>query len=98
MKYGLGIGISVNASGHQNHYSFHRFVGDAFGEKVDYNNDGICSAEESFSFAKRKWTPYAFLSLFMIRMQISSLLTSGFLIIPFPTLYDNIQGELPIVY
>lgn len=98
MKYGLGIGISVNASGHKNHYSFHRFVGDAFGEKVDNNNDGVCSAEESFSYAKKKWLPYAILSLFMIRMQISTLLSFGFFIIPFPTLYDNIQGELPIVY
>jgi len=98
MRYGLGIGISVNVSGHQTHFSFHRFVGDALGEKIDYNNDGVCSAEESYNYAQEKWRPYAFTSLFMIRMQIVSLLTFGFLIIPFPTLYDNIQGELPIVY
>jgi len=97
MRYGLGIGMTINVSGKATHLSFHKFVGEAFGELLDYNENDFFSAEEAFKYAKKKWLPYALMSLLMIRMQINSLLNFGFLIIPFPTLYDNVQGELPII-
>ena len=96
MRYGLGISMSINVSGWETHISFHKFVGEAFSKKIDYNSDGFCSAEEAFRYAKKKWRPFAIMAFLMIRMQIQSLLTTGFFIIPFPTIYDNIQGELPI--
>ncbi len=98
MRYGLGISITINVSGKQSHFSFHKFVGEAFGKKIDHNNDGFCSAEEAFHYAKKKWRPFAFIIFLSIRMQIYSLLTQGFFIIPFPTLYDNVQAELAIIY
>jgi len=98
MKDGSGIGLHIKLpSGQEKHITFHKFLGDAFGKKIDYNNDDICSAEESFSYAKKKMLPIAFLYLLQIRMQIKSFQETGFFIIPIPTLSDNIQGELPII-
>ena len=98
MKDGSGIGLHIKLpSGQEKHITFHKFLGDAFGEKIDYNNDGICSAEESFRYAKKKMLPVAFLYLLQIRMQIKSFRETGFFIIPIPTISDNIQGELPII-
>ena len=96
MRYGLGTNMNINVSGDNTHLSFHKFVGKAFNEKIDYNSDSFCSAEEAFRYAKKKWLPYAIMTFLIIKLQIQSLLTTGFFIIPFPTIYDNIQGELPI--
>lgn len=97
MRYGLGVGIGINFSGNKTHISFQRFVGEAFNEKIDYNSDGFCSAEEAFQYAKKKWRPYAIITFLLIRFQIQSFLSNGFFIIPFPTLYDSVEGELFII-
>ncbi len=96
MKYGLGFGMTINESGNETHFSFHRFIGEAFSEKIDYNNDDFCSAEEAFRYAKKKWLPYAILTFLMIKWQISIFFSTGFFLIPFPTIYDGVKGDLQI--
>jgi len=100
MKYGLGFHMSLidNETGEEIHASFYKFMGDAFTYNVDYNNDGFCSAEEAYSYAKEKWKPYAMMMFLMLRQQIQLFLATGFFCIPFPTIYDGVEGELSIVH
>jgi hypothetical protein len=78
--------------------SFARFVAEAFLNGVDDNNDGWVSAEEAFRYGKKKYMPYAiFFFLFLPVQILSFILSRGSFAIPFPTLYDAVEGELPIV-
>lgn len=98
MKNGLGFGGIMNVSGNISEISFSKFIGDAFRLRIDYNNDGFTSAEESFYYAKKKIWPHAIMIFFAILLQIFLYFTTGFIAIPFPTIYDRVEGELPIVY
>jgi hypothetical protein len=100
MKYGLGFHMTIadNETGELTQASFYKFMGDAFTYNIDYNNDGFCSAEEAFSYAKEKWRPYAMMVFLMLSQQIQLFLGTGFFCIPFPTIYDGVNGELPIVH
>jgi hypothetical protein len=96
-----GTGASITITDSENHsttINFIKFIAEAFNSKIDYNNDGICSAEESFRYAKKKYFPYSLFLFFNPLTQLQSLIASGgFLVLPFPTIYDSYDGELPIV-
>lgn len=92
LKYGLGFSDSLNQ------IYFSRFVAEAFTNRIDYNQDDFCSAEETFTFAQNKFYPYAYEMLLYPLMQIFSFMHSGFFILAFPTLYDAYPGDLPLVY
>ena len=92
LKYGLGFSEPLNQ------IYFSRFVAEAFTNGIDYNQDGFCSAEDTFTYAQEKFYPYAYEMLLYPLMQIFSLRHSGFFILAFPTLYDSYPGELPLVY
>ena len=64
----------------------------------DLNNDGFTSAEESHQYLKEHFRKYALMGFLNIPLQIFCYLFYGFFTIPFPTLSDNYDGELPIVY
>ncbi len=91
LKYGLGFSDSLNQ------IYFSRFVAEAFTSRIDYNHDGFCSAEETFTYAQDKFYPYAYEMLLYPLMQIFSLRHSGFFILAFPTLYDTYPDELPLI-
>jgi len=97
-RWGLGFHMQIrqNSSGLVINASFSRFIADALFNKVDPNNDGSCSAEEVFYYAKNKWIPFAILGFFMPRLQLTSLLNTGFLVISFPKIFDSYQGELSL--
>jgi len=91
LKYGLGFSDSINQ------IYFSRFVAEAIANKLDYDQDGFCSAEEAFTYARDKFNPYAYEMLLYPLMQIFTFIeTGGFFILAFPTLYDTYPGELPI--
>ncbi|GEM_PF-2076818 len=92
LKYGLGFSDSLNQ------IYFSRFVAEAFTNRLDYNQDGFCSAEETFTYAHDKFYPYAYEMLLYPLMQIFSFRHSGFFILAFPTLYDTYPDELPLVH
>lgn len=77
--------------------SLRNTVGEAFDKHIDYNNDSICSVEEAFQYAQQVIFPYALETFFDVFFQIIYLLKSSHLMIPFPTIYDNYEGELPLV-
>ena len=78
--------------------NFERFVSEAFQKGIDKNSDGWVSAEEAFSYGKKKFRPYAIIFFFFIPLQIQSFIQSrGFLLIPFPKIYDGVEGDLPLV-
>jgi hypothetical protein len=92
LKYGLGFSDSLNQ------IYFSRFVAEAFSNSLDYNQDGFCSAEETFTYAQDKFYPYAYEMLLYPLMQIFTFRHQGFFILAFPTLYDTYPGELPLVH
>jgi len=95
---GAFIGITDPKTNQTTTIAFIKFVAEAFTNKIDYNNDGTCSAEEAFRYAKKTFFPYSLFLFFNPLVQLLSLINSGgFLILPFPTLYDSYDGELPIV-
>lgn len=96
---GTGAGISItNATNQTTTINFIKFVAEAFTSNIDYNNDGTCSAEEAFRYAKKNFFPYSLFLFFNPLAQLLSLIKSrGFLILPFPTIYDSYAGELPIL-
>jgi hypothetical protein len=91
LKYGLGFSDSLNQ------IYFSRFVAEAFSNSIDYNQDGFCSAEETFTYARDKFYPYAYEMLLYPLMQIFTFSHNGFFILAFPTLYDAYPGELPLI-
>lgn len=100
-RFGTGfqMGITNPETNETEIVTFSKFVADCFREKIDNNDDGICSAEESFYYARKEFRPYAIFAFLLIKIQILSFIASGgFFIIPFPTIYDGFQGELPIVF
>ena len=72
-------------------------LSEAFIHKYDMNNDGHTSAEEGFVYLKKNFRKWAILGFLLLPLQIYMYLTTGFLIKPFPTIYDGFQGELPII-
>ena len=64
----------------------------------DLNNDGFTSAEEIFNYLRINYRKYAIIGFLLIRLQISLFLNMGFFVLPFPTIYDNYEGELTITY
>jgi len=98
MRNGLGFGGAIiDESGNEIQITVSRFIGDAFSLEIDENNDGYTSAEEAYNYAKEKWRPHAMMVFFMIKMQMQLFLGTGFFCIPFPTIYDGVTGELPII-
>jgi hypothetical protein len=73
-------------------------IGEAFSNHVDYNNDTICSAEEAYSYAQKRIFPFALQTFLDPLTQIISLVLNRHLLIPFPTLYDNYSGDLPLIH
>jgi hypothetical protein len=90
-----GAGYHGNFNGEV--VDFSKFIADAIINRIDYNLDNICSAEEIFSFAKDSFIPWSFFGLLFIRLQIQSFLVSGRFILAFPQINDTYGGELPIV-
>ena len=98
MRNGLGFGGTITDQfGNITQISVSRFIVDAFSLGIDENNDGYTSAEEAYKYAKEEWRPYAMMVFFMIKNQIQLFLGTGFFCIPFPTIYDGVTGELPII-
>ena len=99
MKYGLGSHwIDTNPiTGEKNDICFSSKLAEAWTNIVDENNDNICSAEESFNYAKKKLFRYSLITAFRLLMQISCYLAYGHFYLPFPTIYDNYDGEIPII-
>jgi len=97
-RNGLGTaGWIKNNNGTLTSVSLRNTVGEAIEKHIDYNNDSICSVEEAFQYAKQVIFPYALETFFNVFFQIIYLLKSSHLVIPFPTIYDNYEGELPLV-
>jgi len=69
----------------------------ALSNKYDENQDGSTSAEECFRYLKKDYRKYALMAFLNIPLQISMYLIYGYIIKPFPTLYDSYNGELPLV-
>ena len=64
----------------------------------DENNDGFTSAEEMYVYLKNNYRRYALKGFLSIIIQLTSYLSYGFFVMPFPTVYDSYSGELPIIY
>jgi hypothetical protein len=62
----------------------------------DLNNDGFTSAEEIFNYLRINYRKYAIIGFLLIPLQIRMYLNTGFFVLPFPTIYDNYEGEIPI--
>jgi hypothetical protein len=86
-------------------YSFTKFIGDAVIQKIDYNNDSICSSEETLRYAQQEYTP-------IVKIEINPIVWLPILLldilrgvplrylsisIPFPTLRDNYEGDFPLL-
>lgn len=98
-KNGGGFSASVLENDVEvNVISFTRFVADGFENGIDYNNDGWVSAEEGFRYGKKKFMPYAIIFFLFIPLQITAFIQSrGYFLIPFPNIYDAVEGELKLV-
>ena len=87
-------------------YSFTKFIGDAIIKKIDYNNDNICSAEETLYYAQEEYKPIVLMELNPIlwipRLIIDILMGAPLrylsITIPYPTLCDNYSGDFPLIY
>ena len=92
-----GLGFSAKAIDENEtmvDVGFSKFVADALLGQGDGNSDGVVSAEETFSYARRKFVPFALLMCFALRQQIMALFQSGFFIKAFPTIADGFEGDL----
>jgi len=97
-RNGVGIaGWLDDNNGTLTSISLRNTIGEAFDKHIDYNGDSICSVEEAFQYAQKVIFPYALGTFFDIFYQISALINTHHLIVPFPTIYDNYEGELPLV-
>jgi len=73
-------------------------IADVILDGNDVNNDGFTSAEEMYSYLKGNYRIYALKGFLSIIIQLTSYLSYGFFVMPFPTVYDSYSGELPIIY
>lgn len=92
-----GLGFSAKAIDENEtmvDVGFSKFVADALLGEGDSNGDGVVSAEEAFSYARRKFVPFALLMCFALRQQIMAFFQSGFFIKAFPTIADGFEGDL----
>jgi hypothetical protein len=86
-------------------YSFTKFVGDAVIKKIDYNNDDICSAEETLQYTQNEYipiltksiNPIIWLPILIMDIFIGVPLKYLSICIPFPTLNDNYEGDFPML-
>jgi hypothetical protein len=86
-------------------YSFTKFIGDAVIQKIDYNNDDICSAEETLHYAQKEYMPIViksinpiiWLPILIVDILIGIPLKYLSISIPFPTLSDNYVGDFPLL-
>ena len=87
-------------------YSFTKFIGDAIIKKIDYNNDYICSAEETLYYAREEYKPIVLMELRPIlwipRLILDILMGVPLrylsITVPMPTLCDNYKGDFPLIY
>ena len=73
-------------------------IADVILDGNDVNNDGFTSAEEMYAYLKINYRIYALKGFLSIIIQLTSYLSYGFFVMPFPTVYDSYLGELPVVY
>lgn len=66
-------------------------------EGNDMNDDGITSAEEAYLYLKENFRRYALKGFLNIPLQMFCYLAYGFFTLPFPTISDNYDGEMPLV-
>lgn len=99
MRYGLGSHwIDTNyITGEKTDICFSSKLAEAWINNIDENNDNVCSAEESFNYAKKELLPFSLMTASRLLMQIVCYLSYGHFYLPFPTIYDNYDGELPII-
>ena len=99
MPYGLGshwIDVSLS-TGEKTDTCFSSKLAEAWINQVDKNNDNICSVEESFHYAKQQLFRYSLLTASRLLMQIGCYFAYGHFYLPFPTIYDNFEGDLPLI-
>ena len=72
-------------------------LSEGFAKKYDINGDRNTSAEEGFMYLKTNFRKWAILGFLLVPLQIYMYFTTGFIVKPFPTLYDGYNGELPII-
>jgi hypothetical protein len=98
MAYGLGSHwINTNPfTGESRDRCFSSMLAEAFADKVDYNSDGVCSAEEAFHYAKWKLMPLAMLTAMRVVFQLVLYVVYRHFYLPFPTMYDGFVGDLPV--
>jgi len=72
-------------------------LSEGFAKKYDINGDRNTSAEEGFMYLKTNFRKWAILGFLHVPLQIYMYFTTGFIVKPFPTLYDSYDGELPII-
>lgn len=107
LKSSFRKGLSVDENGGDiGQVCFSRFVADVFYEKIDYNNDGICSESDILRYTRIKMLPNIIYGL-----TPRGILTTIFydnimmgvpprywaIMFPLPTICDDYEGELPIV-
>ena len=99
MKKGLGSHwVDENLiTGEQTDICFSSKLSEAWENNIDANNDGICSAEESFYYAKKQIRPLALFTATRILLQICCYLFYGHIYLPFPTIYDSMDSECPLI-
>ena len=97
MKRGTGIYTEVQIDNQSLVIDFIRFFTQGINEGNDPNGDGWISAEESYKYGRKKYLPYAMLLFFSPLVQLTSLLISGTIAMPFPTCFDGVEGELLLV-
>ena len=83
--------------GIEGEFSMTTCLAEAFAQTIDPNNDGICSAEEAFTYTKEKMFPFALRVFFNLPVQIIMWLIYGSIFKPFPNMYDPSPEELPII-
>jgi len=94
MKRGTGIFAAIQVGNNTIAFDFIRFFTEGIDMGVDNNQDGWISAEEAYHYGRKKYLPFAILLFFSPITQIASLISSGSFALPFPTLYDGVEGEL----
>jgi hypothetical protein len=97
MKGGLGASIKIEIDTNTTRiFTFSNWIAEALDKTVDYNKDGICSAEEVFIYAKIRFFPIAIFLLNPI-WQLKIIIATGHPILAFPQIYDGYEKDLPIV-
>lgn len=85
-------------------YSFTKFIGDAILKKIDYNNDSVCSAEETLQYAQQEYLPIVKIELHprlwipRLMMDILNGVPLRYLsiTIPYPTIRDTYPGDFAL--